>query len=127
MGMVNPYEQYQQNAVQSADSGDLLIMLYDGLVKYLKLSINCIEQKNIEGANKAMIKSQDIIKYLNGTLDESYDVSHYLSALYDFMGIQLMKANIKKDMGIINEILDMVQELRDTWRQASQIAKTQVL
>lgn len=125
MSVANPYQQYQQNAVQSADPGDLVVMLYDGLVRFLKLAVKSLEDNDKEAANNALIKSQDIVSYLNETLDRRFEISRNLAALYDFMSRQLVSANIKKEIKLVEEVLGLAQELRDTWRQASQMAKTQ--
>lgn len=125
MSVANPYQQYQQNAVQSAEPGDLVVMLYDGLVRFLKLAVKSLEENDNEAANTALIKSQDIVSYLDGTLDSRFEISRNLAALYDFMSRQLVSANIKKEVQLVEEVLGLAQELRDTWRQAAQLAKTQ--
>lgn len=124
MSMPNPYMQYQNNAVNSASSGDLLMMLYDGLVKFLKIAIDSMEKKNLSGANDALIRSQDILNYLDETLDERFDISKNLSLLYDFMKNHLVEANIKKDPQKVKDVLDIILDMRNTWRQASIMAKT---
>lgn len=125
MSSANPYQQYQQNAVQSAHPGDLVVMLYDGLVKFLKIAINSLQEKDYNEANNALKRSQDIVSYLNETLDKRFEISGNLTALYNFMHRQLISANIKKEAGLVREVLDLALELRDTWRQAVQLAKTQ--
>lgn len=125
MSVANPYQQYQQNAVQSADPGDLVVMLYDGLVRFLKLAVKSLEENDKGAANTALIKSQDIVSYLSETLDMRFEISRNLAALYDFMSRQLVSANMKKEVQLVEEVLGLAQELRDTWRQAAQMAKTQ--
>ena len=125
MSVANPYQQYQQNAVQSAEPGELVVMLYDGLVRFLKLAVKSLEENDKEAANTALIKSQDIVGYLNETLDRRFEISSNLASLYNFMSRQLVSANIKKEIKLVEEVLGLAQELRDTWRQASQLAKTQ--
>lgn len=115
---VNPYLKYQQNAVESASPGELVIMLYDGLVRFLKIAANSLESKDIAGANNALVRSQDIVSYLNETLDKNYEISKNLSSLYDFMLRRLVDANINKDAGMVMEVLELVDELRGTWCQA---------
>lgn len=124
MSVANPYLQYQQNAVQSANPGELVVMLYDGLVKFLKMSIVSLEDKDISGANNSLVRSQDIINYLNNTLDDRFELSKNLSALYDFMNRELVEANINKDTAKVNEVLDLVTELRDAWRQAVKLSNS---
>jgi len=120
MSMSNPnyYQQYKQNAVQSAGSSELTTMLFNGLVKYLMLSIKFIEQNDVTGSHKNLVRSQEIISYLQETLDKNYEISKNLDALYDFMKRTLIQANIKKNAKIVEDVLGMVKELREVWQQA---------
>lgn len=120
---VNPYWQYKQNAVQSASPGELTMMLYDGLVKFLKLAFMALEQNDLSEANNALIRSQEIVSYLNDTLDQRYKLSTNLSSLYDFMTRRLIEANTKKDGLIVKEVLELAEELRDTWQQALKMSR----
>lgn len=120
---VNPYWQYKQNAVQSASPGELTMMLYDGLVKFLKLAFMALEQNDLSEANNALIRSQEIVAYLNDTLDKRYELSTNLSSLYDFMTRRLIEANTKKDGLIVKEVLELAEELRDTWQQALKMSR----
>ncbi len=119
----NPYVQYRQNAVQTAAPGELTLMLYSGLVKFIRQSIIAIEQKDLKASNDALIRSQEIVAYLNETLDHGFELSKSLSAIYEYMGRRLMEANVKKDAGIAGEMLGMAEGLRDTWMQAMKLAR----
>lgn len=98
-------------------------MLYNGLVKFLMQAQAAIDVKNIEKANNGIIRAQAIIKEFQATLDMNYEVSTYLDMIYDYMFRRLVEANLKKDNGIIEEILGYAKELRDTWAQAMKLAK----
>ncbi|HBM81516.1 MAG TPA: flagellar export chaperone FliS [Clostridiaceae bacterium] len=119
----NAYTLYQQNEVLTASKGKLLIMLYDGAIKFLRLAKISIDEKNIENTNKYICKTENIISELMATLNMDMEISKNLYALYDYMKRSLMEANIKKDKGTIDEILSMVSELKDTWEEASRIAR----
>ncbi len=119
----NPYWQYKQNDVQGASPGYLTLMLYDGLVKFLKLALKSIEEKDIGGSHYSLIRAQAIIAHLNETLDHKYKISQNLAALYDFMIQRLLQANAKKDAQMIGEVLGLAEDLRDTWRQAVKLAR----
>ncbi|MDI6617554.1 MAG: flagellar export chaperone FliS [Clostridiales bacterium] len=119
----NAYTLYQQNEVLTASKGKLLIMLYDGSIKFLRLAKISIDEKNIENTNKYICKTENIISELMATLNMDMEISKNLYALYDYMKRSLMEANIKKDKGTIDEILSMVSELKDTWEEASRIAR----
>lgn len=114
----NAYAAYKQNDVLTASSGKLLIMLYDGAIKFLRFSKVAIDEENIESRNKYICKAQDIISELMATLNMDYEISHSLFALYEYMKYRLVEANIKKDKEIIDEVLGMLTELRETWEKA---------
>ncbi|HYE83649.1 MAG TPA: flagellar export chaperone FliS [Clostridia bacterium] len=119
------YKQYQQNSVNTASPQELTFMLYNGLIRFLKLAHEGITEKNIEKANNNIIRSQDIIMEFAATLDMQYEVSNGLMALYDYMNRRLIEANLHKDNAIVEEIIGLAEELRDTWAQAMKLAKQQ--
>ncbi|WP_066637331.1 flagellar export chaperone FliS [Desulfolucanica intricata] len=115
MAVLNPYQQYRQNSVTSAPPGQLTLMLYNGALKFIKTAVISIEKKDISSANNAIIRAQDIILYLNETLNKNYEPAHNLSSLYDYIYRRLVEANIKKDTAVLEEAASLVEELRDTW------------
>lgn len=117
------YQQYQNNMVNTASPQELTLMLYNGLIKFLNLSIQGTEEKSIEKTNSNLVKAQNIIQEFMSTLDMNYEVSNGLYALYDYMNNRLVEANIKKDRVIIEEVRGFAEELRDTWTQAMKLAK----
>lgn len=121
----NPYQQYQQNTVNTASPQELTLMLYNGLVRFLKLAYQGIEEKNVEKANNNIIKSQNILIEFMSTLDMQYEISEELFLLYEYMNRRLLEANFKKDLTIIEEVTGYAEELRDTWEKAVKLAKQQ--
>ncbi|RKD32340.1 flagellar export chaperone FliS [Thermohalobacter berrensis] len=123
MVMNNAYQQYQQNSIMTASPEELTLMLYNGAIKFIKQGKIFIEQNNMEKANNSIIRAQDIISELNITLNMDYEISKNLRSLYTFILDRLMQANIKKDISILDEVLPLIEELRDTWQEAMKIAK----
>lgn len=119
---VNPYQQYQQNSIKSADRGKLTLILYENAVKFIKQATRFIEEGKLQEAHKAIIKSQEIIAYLSDTLNMDYEISNDLYSLYAYMNRRLIEANIKKDRAILAEVLALVSDLRETWQEAIRIA-----
>lgn len=115
---LNPYQVYRQNAVMTAKPGELTAMLYDGLVRFLYQARQAIDMKKMEEANQALLRAQDIVHYLAGTLDSNYEISASLAALYDYMARRLIEANMKKDSAAVDEVLDLVKDLSAAWREA---------
>ena len=71
---VNAYQQYQHNSIMSASPERLMIMLFEGAIKFVRLARKDIEEKNIAGANYNLTRAQDIITELDQSLDMSYDI-----------------------------------------------------
>ena len=120
----NPYAQYKQISVETASPAQLLIMLYDGAIKFLHQSIEAIESKDIEKANLYLWKTMEIIQELVISLDMKIEISQNLYDLYDYYYRRLMEANLKKDRAIAEEVLQFMQELRDAWAQAAITVKS---
>lgn len=121
----NAYKQYQHNVIYTASPQELTLMLYNGLIKFINLSIQGVEEKDIAKANNNIIRAQDILVEFMSTLDLNYEVAKGLMSLYDYMNRRLIDANINKDKDILQEVLDFAEELRDTWSQAMKLAKQQ--
>lgn len=117
------YSQYKENSINTASPEELTLMLYNGLVKFLMVAINEVEKKNIEKANTAITKAEKIIIEFQATLDFNFEISDSLDMLYDYMYNRLVEANVKKDKKILEEVLGLAKELRDTWAKAMKIAK----
>ena len=125
MALNKAVSKYQENSILTASPEELTLMLYNGLVRYIIQASKSIDEKNTERAHDCIIYAQDIIAEFQATLDLKYDISQNLMLLYDFMHRRLIDANVKKDKEILNEVLRLAKELRDTWEQAMKLAKTQ--
>ena len=111
----NAYQVYQNNHVNTSSKGKLLLMLYDGALKFLRFAVTAMEEKNIEGANRYLLKTQNILHELMSTLDFNIDLSEQLYSLYDYMNQELVNANIAKDPLRVKTVYSMLEELRETW------------
>ena len=115
MYTANPYNIYKQNSVNMASSQQLLLMLLDGAVKYTKIARMAILNKDIARAHKELVRVQDIFLELMITMDKNTGYMEDLYNLYDFIKNELAKANIKKDITIIDNTLPLIEEIRDMW------------
>ncbi len=113
------YQKYKQVQVETANSGKLLLMLYQGCIKFIRLAEKSIEEGNIEAANNYIIRSQDIINELVVTLDmeQGGQIAKNLYNLYDFMNRQLIEANIHKDVEPLATVEGLMLELLSSWQQ----------
>ncbi|MBD2845824.1 flagellar export chaperone FliS [Paenibacillus sp. IB182496] len=115
----NPYLKYQQSAVQTASPAQQLIMLYDGAIRFLRSALEAVETRNIESANANIQKAQAIIHEFVALLDFTYPVAKDLANIYEYMLHQLIQANLTKSMEPIQEVLNHMIDLRETWVQAN--------
>jgi len=109
---------YQETAIATQTKGKLVVMLYDGAVKFLKLAIKEIQAKNPEAKGEYISKAIDIIFELNTVLDMDTggEVATNLRKLYLFMGRHLTEANTKQDIGKIEEVIRLLEELNQSWK-----------
>lgn len=108
---------YKQNQILNATPKKLVVLLYEGAIKNLKLAELSAEEKKIEATGTALIKAQNIISELMNTLDfeNGGEVAQNLSQLYDYLLTELIKANSSKQSEDIKRSRVMLEELRDAW------------
>ena len=126
----NNAQSYRKAQINTASPGQRVVMMYEGLLKELKKSRHAILKINedigqIEIANNSIALSQQIILELKLALDKDKggEIATNLEDLYTFWIEQLSQANIKKEGKILTPVIDMVSDLRDTWKQATAKAR----
>jgi len=117
------HETYQRNQVQTASPGELTLMLYNGLIKFIKQAKSALENQQIEQTNSYILRAQDIITEFMVSLNMDIEISKELLPLYDYMKQGLVEANLRKDVNKLAEIEAMAVELRDTWIQVIKLTK----
>jgi flagellar protein FliS len=115
---MNAADVYQQTAVTTQSRGRLIVMLYDGAIKFLKLAIKELEAKNYAAKGQYINRAQDILSELNAVLDMEAggEISKNLRSLYLFMKRHLMQANAKRDPQMIQEVIGLLEELNQGWK-----------
>lgn len=112
----NPYEQYKRQQFETASQGRLILMLYEGALKNLRMALENIDKKNVNGAHRCLIKAQQIIMELNLSLNmDAGEIAENLRSLYIYIHQRLVQANVKKDGTIIQEAIDLLSELKEAW------------
>lgn len=121
----NAYNAYKTNSVNFASKDQLLLMLVDGAVKFAKIGRQAILDKDIKKAHNNLVKTQDIFYELMATLDvqQAGEWGQQLMSIYDFIVRRLGEANIKKDTAIIDEIILLIEEVRNTWYEADKLSR----
>ena len=116
---------YKEQAITTMTSGEMLILLYDEIIKRLRkaeILANNSDYKNFESELK---KAQEIVSYLNMALDRKYEVSGGLAQLYEYFNYQLVRLVAGRNLSIIGELIPLIEELRETYRQADKLSKKQ--
>ncbi len=115
---MNGVEAYQDAAVTTQSKGRLIILLYDGAIKFMKLAIREMEKNNYEAKGRYINRAQDIINELNAILDADTggEIAANLRKLYCFMNSRLSQANIKRDPQIIRDVITLMEELNQSWK-----------
>ncbi|WP_027087246.1 flagellar export chaperone FliS [Cohnella panacarvi] len=115
----SPYlQKYQQAAVQTSSGPQLLLMLYDGAIKFVRSGIEGIEERKPEKANTNLQKAQRIVNELTASLNFDYEISNNLARLYEYMMHQLIQANSRKAAEPAREVLNYLIDMRETWATA---------
>jgi len=109
---------YQDSVVTTQSKGRLIVLLYDGAIKFMKLAIQELEAKNYEEKGRYINKTLDIIHELNAVLDMNAggEMSANLRKLYCFMTRRLSEANIKRDPQMIRDVIKLMEELNQSWK-----------
>lgn len=117
MNYNNPYKTYENNSIYTASPEELTLMLYDGAIKFTNKAIISIEKKDISSAHNYIVRVEDIIREFQMTLDMKYPIAKELNEMYNYIHARLVDANMNKDIEILEECLDLIRELRDTWKE----------
>lgn len=124
MAVNNPYAAYQNSKIMTASPAELILMLYDGAIKFSNIAVAAIEKNDIEKAHNNIIKTERIINEFRASLDTRYEVSKDFDVVYVYLLRRLHEANIKKDAEIMEEILKHLRTMRDTWKEVMKINAT---
>ena len=120
----NPYKRYRQTQVETAGPLELIIMMYDGAIRFCNQAKVAIEENNFNQANKLFQRVQDIIDELNISLNmQAGEIAANLRSLYEFINTKLFEANIKKDLNLVNQVVELLTELRSSWAELQNTPK----
>lgn len=117
----SPYQKYQQTQAQTASKPKLLIMLYDGALRFIRAGIEGIEERDYAKANTNLCKAQAIVHELVSALNFDYPIANNLLAVYEYCLRLLIDSNVKKDTTPAKEVLEHLSELKEAWIEASKM------
>jgi len=122
MAQGRPYQAYQTAQVKTSNQKQLIIMLYDGMDRFLNRAVKSIKEGDIESAHTYLHRTGQILLELLGTLreDKGGEIATNLKRLYVFCYEQVVIANLKKDTRMIREVQQVLDNLRGAWKQIGQ-------
>ena len=116
------YAAYANNKIMTASPAELTLMLYEGAIKFANLAIAGIEEKDIQKAHTNIMKVERIIEEFQATLNHKYPVAKDFDNVYNYLLIRLKEANVKKDKEVLEEVLEHLRTMRDTWKEIMKVA-----
>ena len=125
MATGTPYKAYEKANVHTADQRQMILMLYDGSILFMRKAINNIEDIDIESAHNYLIRARNIISELLATLkpEKAGEMGANLRQLYIYMFNRLVQANLAKDKEGVEEVIKLMSTLREGWAGVKQARK----
>ncbi len=113
------FQQYKEQSVDTMTQSELLLTVYDELVKRLTRAEIALQKGEYAVMEASVDRSTEIIKYLDSTLDRSYEISSNLAQLYEYFTYELVRVKVGRNATELQRVKTMVSELRDTFRIAA--------
>lgn len=111
---------YMNASVSTAGPAQLLVMLCERLVLDVQRGLDALRTGSLDDANRHLVHAQDIVVELRSTLRvDSWEGAPRLASIYDYVHLNLVKANVAKDAAIAEQTLVLVSDLCHTWREAA--------
>lgn len=122
----NPYSAYMAGQIQTQSPESLITDLYNGALRFMREAKEAMNTRAYDKTSYFLGRAQDIIQELLADVNpEAGDVALNLQSLYSFMYKELVEANVKKDPAKIDEVYEMVKDLRDSWEEAVRRYRTE--
>ncbi len=117
MAKGNPYGAYERTSVETADQRQLILMLYDGAIRFMRKAVQKIDGNDVEAAHNYLIRTRNIVSELLATLkpEKAGDLGGNLRQLYIYIFNRLVEANLTKDKAAVEEVIGLMSTLREGW------------
>ena len=109
---------YKENTVTTQSGERLVVMLYDGAVRFLKIAQQAITDNDFEKKSTNITKAQGVINELNVSLDMETggEIAGNLRSLYLFMNRHLNQANLTCDSQKVQDVINLLEDLNQSWK-----------
>jgi flagellar protein FliS len=116
----NAHNQYLKTKVMTASKEQLVLMLFDGVLRFSEEAKAAWEEKDIEGGHNAMVKAQKIVLELAYSLDKEKggEIAANLAGLYTYCYSRLVTASVQRSAEIVDEVQKLIEEIREGWEGA---------
>jgi flagellar protein FliS len=110
---------YKRVSVESADQKTLILICYDEAIRSLRLGKDCYRNKKFDEKARQFTRAQDFITELSSSLnlEAGGDIAINLQNIYQFVLASILKADLNKDMNLIDELIALLSELRSAWAE----------
>jgi flagellar protein FliS len=117
--MARAAQAYYKTQIQSQSPLELVVMLYDGALRFLQMAADATRRRDLVSKREGMSRAMAILAELQSTLNlkDGGEVAQSLDRLYIYVNGRLIEANIKKDAAPIDEAIRLLRPLRDAWAQ----------
>lgn len=122
---VRGYQQYKEQSVSTMTQSELLLLLYDELVKRATRAELALTKQDFPLFEASVDRCVDIIHYLDDTLDHQFEISGDLSRLYEFFCYQLSRVKAGRNVEELQRMKPMLADLRDTFHTAAKSSGTE--
>jgi len=123
--MATKYGAYTRVDVETASQGKLVVMLFNGAIKRAEEAKRQLEKGKYDLVHNNLVRAQDILAELRGALNmNAGEIAKNLDRIYEYQQHLLINANVRKSSAPIDECVELMTSMRDTWEQAfEQVAK----
>ena len=113
---------YYQTQIQSRSPLELVVMLYDGALRFLQQTVDAMQRGDLVAKRDSLSRAMAIVTELHGMLDleQGGEVAASLDSLYTYMMERLTTANQQRDPAPVAEVMRLMTGLRDAWSQIAQ-------
>ena len=127
-GGVNGHERYLETAVETASPARLIVMLYDGAIRFINEAVEAMRRRDYETQNARLQRAQKILAELISSLDfdKGGEIAENLFRLYTYMYNQLVEANIQDSIERLEHVIDLLTDLREAWDTIATESEAQV-
>ena len=119
------YQGYKEQGINEMSQGELLLLLYDELVKRLMRAELALNKEDYDLFEADVTRGLEIVRYLDDTLDRQYPIGRDLARLYDYFSYELNRVKAGRNRTELERVKTMVMELRDTFREAEKTSRAE--